>query len=365
MNGLRTAKRPSRLRDSPALQRLTRGAHALLAPGASARESELPRLLHERFQEAGGKLLSAERFDAEAAKLFLEATDPPVLADQSAVIRRLLQRRRSAASSPLVTSYEHQDPHFGRWVVSTLALGKYGEFKIVNKSDVRLNNPPTTLPPHEQRIHLCWGVGWAGAPAASALHGVVALLAEDWRVALARLPVRIDLHRLNPKPLSVSAERGRRRWRHADPPHPPFPPPSVVGAVFERANRAHALTPWRIHARSHDEQDGKRRANHWWCLCLLDSDLPRLGFSSGPHPLAATRSVWSAPRGTLPDAIEHVILVPPKPERGVSYSVRLTENRMVLEPLRYARTDIETTDYWNLRVAALDLVLDELSARMY
>lgn len=28
MNGLRTAKRPSRLRDSPALQRLTRGSNS-------------------------------------------------------------------------------------------------------------------------------------------------------------------------------------------------------------------------------------------------------------------------------------------------------------------------------------------------
>lgn len=357
--------------------RLRGGQVQFLSPLAQNVDSQIAAEFWRSFAENAGEHLLAENFDHQAAHLWLGATDPPVLADQSSIIQRLLERRRATISTPLVTSYEEQDPHFGHWLLDVLAYEDYGEFKLVNNSYVHLNRPPVTLPPREHSIHICWGLGWHGAtqaapgktavenefqerawnkaPPGSVLQVVTLLLIDDWRHALRRLPVTFDLHRMNPLASSVSLRKGGKRWRLGEPKLPPGP---VVEALFRRANSALTLGAWGLPV--------DRSSKSWWCALLFEADLPRLGFKQSAASIVSDhRHSWNAAHSRLPKMIDHVLAVPPQPGAGKFFRVKQYQNRVSLEPLNRSRDYVPVIDYWQFRVAALDLALDELWSRMH
>lgn len=317
----------------------------------------VPKVFRERFAAAAGGFHLAERFDDLAARLYYDAEDPTILGDQEQAIRRLLARRRQMIGTPLVTSYEEQDPHFGKWTTTVLTFGEYGDFKLVNNSYVHLNNPPITIPPRVLDVHLCWGARFAGAPYASVLHGVTALVIDDWRHALQDVPVRFHLHRLGPVPHAVELGRGGRRWRHRDAGR--LPPAKPIGALFARANRARAIQPFAMDDRR------EQTAKSWWCACLLERDLPSLGFRPGEGTsVDGHQNTWSASDCGLPRPIDHVIVVPPDEGDGVFHRVVSRDGLTVLDPIRRGREDVDVRWWQRLRVQALDLALDELLTRM-
>ncbi len=339
-------------------------------PSVDTRPGSFERRFWNAFAERGGTHLLAERFDYDAVDIWLDAAEPLVLADQSALIRRLLRRRRTATSTPLITAYEEQDPHYGRWTLSTLLYEEYGDFKIVNNSYIHINYPPTSRPPQEQRIHVCWGIGWEGAtqpaprenerwskPAGSVLNAVLALVVDDWRGALAPLPVRFELHRLNPAAFESGTGQRRRRWRLLE---TKLPPPGAVAALFERVNYARTLSRWP------QLENAKVGRSDWWVAFLFEADLRGLGFRREPSLHPGVAPSWYATISGLTREIEHVIVVPPEPAVASIYRVRPKGKGAILEPHRSARTTaVAVDDYLHLRVTALDLALNELSERMH
>jgi hypothetical protein len=309
-----------------------------------------------RFRQGTGMHLSAERFDAAAARLYFEADDPNIFPDQEHAIRQLLKRRREQVSSPHVQSYEEQDPRFGKWTMALLTSGRYGDLKLANNSYLHLNSPPTSLPPPVVDLHLCWGVRFQGAPTASVLHGVAALLLDDWRAALAGVNVRFHACRLGPVPASQALGRGGRRWRRREPSR--LPPASVVGLLFARANRASALEPLAWHGAS----AGRRS---WRCACLLEADLPALGFEPSRDRLRGEDwPEWTASTCTLPSSIHSVVVVPSSPGAGAFYRVVPAGRGSRLVSLGPGRAGVPVAHWARLRVQALDMALAELHVRM-
>jgi hypothetical protein len=325
----------------------------------TAANAALPLKVWRLFAQDAGPLHIPERFDHRAGHGFAFAEDPPVTLDQKRKIYRLLFRRKMLVSSPLVTSWEEQDPFYGRWVLSTLCYGKYGDFKIINNNHPRLNNPPSTLPPKTAHIHLCWGIGFAGVAQASALQTMVALLLDDWRDALQRFRCRFFLDRLSPLPRTVDAGFAGTRWR--DLKSHSLPPARVIGSCFLRANYADLAVAgeWSISGNA-------VAALSWRCAFLLECDLPDLGFrpavSYGLAGPAAEGWVAEGP-SRLPAGIDHVIVVPPEEGPGQFLKVVSSGEEKRLEPVRRRPYAITDKDYWRLRVVALDLLLEELWAR--
>jgi hypothetical protein len=239
--------------------------------GASDSPAEVPRRFRALFAEGDAPHHVPERFDDRAARVYYEANDPRVTGDQERAIRQLLARRRQPIGTPLVTAYEEQDPHYGRWTMSLLAYGEYGDFKLANNSYIHINNPPVTIPPRVLRIHVCWGTQFHGAATASTLHGVVALLVDDLRAALRAVPVVFHLHCLGPAARSGVIGRGGRRWR--DRKLQRIPKAHAVAMLFERANRARAVEPWVL-----VPEEAHLSPRAWWLACLLEAFIDRVVF---------------------------------------------------------------------------------------
>jgi hypothetical protein len=328
--------------------------------GEAPQAADAARGLRKRFAQATGAHHVPERFDHHAASLYWHASDPPLSASQKSALRRLTNRRRVQGSTPLVTSWEEQDPHHGRWVLSTLAQGEYGEFKIVNSNHPRLNSPPQTRPLRPLAVHLCWGCGFAGAADAGVLQGCVALLLEDCRAALRGIRVHLHLRRLAPVPAaSLPAFTPGDRWRDAR--HSPLrlPPARAVGLLFARASFGDlAADPrWQV-------SGAGARGRGWWVACLLESDLPQLGFSRTPAALEGFgTAAWHAPAAGLPEAIQHAVIIPVQPGPGAFFRVHRSSSGVSLDPLPVNHPNVTDTDYWRLRTHFMDLLLMALAQK--
>ena len=330
--------------------------------GVLQRPEPAASVLHSRcwelFRNHCGATHLHERFDHNAAAFYVRAEDPPISPEQKKNIRRLLFRRKMLISSPLVTSWEEQDPYWGRWVLSTLCYEEYGEFKILNNNHPRLNNPPSTLPPRRAEVHLCWGAGFSGAADASALQAVVALLLDDWRSALRGFRIGFHMHRLSPLPQSRFAGMAGPRWRDAQ--RGSLPPQHVIGTCFRRPSYADIALDgkWAAAANIAGRQS-------WRCAFVLESDLHGLGFS--PEASAGidgfTTGGWYASQSLLPSGLDHVIVVPPAEGDGMFLKVIDNNDGVMLSPIRTHPYNVNHKDYARLRIIALDLLLDELWKR--
>ncbi|HXM46109.1 MAG TPA: hypothetical protein VN924_33060 [Bryobacteraceae bacterium] len=318
-----------------------------------------------RFSESAGARQLPERFDHLAAVLYLHAEDPPLLPEQRWLVQKLVFRRKQQISTPLITSWEEQDPNFGRWVLGTLCSGEYGDFKIANNNHPRLNKPPSSVPPPNIEVHLCFGAGWNGAARAYSVAGFAALLIDDWRSALRPLDVSFHVHRLAPLPHSIGPILPGERWRDLQ--ERRLPPTRAVGALFLRSDygdlvEGPAWTP-----------PPTRSGVGWWCASLLQDDLHELGFSP-----RVGRAGWFAQNSRLPAPVEHVILVPSlgaefqfsgkslnaEPEGSAELlRVRRENGGIALNPVRTRDRTFPTRHYLQLRILALDLLLDELWAK--
>ena len=126
---------------------------------------------------------------------------------------------------------------------------------------------------------------------------------------------------------------------------------------IRRANCAETFDPWIL-------TDQLPTGSHWWCACVLEADFGRLGFERASTSMSSSNlSAWDSEASSLPAKIQHLIVVPPRPGTAAFYQVRRDEARVRLYPIKLGRSGVPLKDYWQVRVAALDLVLSELLAR--
>jgi hypothetical protein len=348
------------------------------APGA---EELMRDGLWKRFEEpAGAGRAAAEHFDHAAARLYVTAEDPPLLSSQAHRIRQW-KRHRRYLDMRQVSAYEEQTLHYGLITFPTLTKEELGEHEIVNRKDLRLGSPQATVPPRSLNIHLCWGVGFAGyatsftpsAPAraqvayASILQGLTLLLLDDWRNALRLLRLRFFVHRARPRAAEVPKPfKSGRRWRNRDTDPVGLPPPEIVGHFFERA-AAVALSSagrWEV-------QHEKQTRRGWWCGCALGCDLPEFGFRETRQTgqtRGAPSTVWAAERSSLPEELSHLIVVDGPAGAGRIFRVHRSPGgrgytRLQPERRYVIRDPSEDASFRSLRLAALDLVLDEVQTR--
>lgn len=321
--------------------------------------------------------LMPETFDHAAAQFYLEADDPPIVPDQLARLRNLLRRSRHYISQPFTIGYEEQDPNYGAVALVTLTWEEYGEFKIVNDTHLRITKPPATPIPQQVNIHLCWANGHAGLmqlpdtqtgiephgrqttppSEASILQGVVALLLEDLRYALRKLPVKFYIHR---GAESDALGRGGTRWKTQLHRGEGLPPSRMIDRLFARRLWGSIDGDLR--------RSEARRQNDLWCLCLLASDLAEFGIHQRDQTGQSARlaeTVWTAPVDTLPDCFTHVILL--QPSNQGSCICEVVRHRMArhfeLRPLRERRNlpDLPGVPFLTLRICALDMILERLT----
>ena len=357
-------------------------------------EDASPSGLWSRFSGVAGLEWLHESVDHIAAEVYLRSKGTKPTLSQSLLIQRLLKRRREMVSHPMTTSYTEQDPYHGATTLATLAMGDYGLFKIANRSAVWISEPPSTKPPRPMNIHLCWthaypGLcdksalalplplppdGWNGnseeiklGPAvdcshASILQGIVALLIDDWRSALRKLPLHYHLYRGPSADKGLPLGKGGPRWRNPCC-FSSLPPSNAVEYLFHRpshvdlANKAE----WELPARATDS-----RAN-WWCGCALLSDLRELGFERRRDTIVGykDRGYWAGPLQCLHRCISHLIVV--DPGESLRWSICRVQQRghCELRPMRgWAETEGESYPFKKLRINALDLVLTVLKSRL-
>lgn len=333
-------------------------------------------LMWSLFAEAEGTEWLDERFDHEAARVYLDAHDPKLSPEQQRRIQRLQRRRPSSESVPFADAYVEPDPYSGAIMIATLAAGETGELKIVNRSDPRVSNPPPALPPRPFDVHLHWGHAASGlasdieAPryrdsnepdrlvsAASLLQGFVALVLDDWRFAVRQLPIHFHLHCGVPNPERDRLGLGGPRWKDvfkggkADP-----PPLQVVGRLFRRCS-------WLRLSAVGFSWGGVLFKRGWFCAVLLETDLREFGFEPRFHDWYA-ESLWTAGQSALPTCMDTVFLLAPERASGRVLSVRRLTERGGLVLLPVARHPSETKgadpSYLELRSRALDTLLDAL-----
>ena len=320
-----------------------------------------------------------ERCDHEAARMYLEAANPTPTIDQQRRIWRLLRRRPLQEPNPLTQSFENQAPYHGAITPATLAAGRHGEFKIVNRSDDRLTNPPPVRPPQSVDIHLCWahgyaaldrsvpalafrdstsGLGGARAGEVSVLQAFAALLFDDWRSALDRVNVRFHAHGGAPRTEGDDFGRPGKRWKLSRP-SGPMPPARVIARFFQRATWLSvdaAGLAWR----------GDRSVSSWWCLIVLGSELGDLGIEPIARPALRDTGFLVASTDALPSCISTVIVLDPADRNGTIYATLPSPDagRIHLRPIpvRHA-TNNRNASFESLRLRGLDALLDALEVR--
>lgn len=319
-----------------------------------------------------------ERFDHEAARMYLDSMDPaPGLAQERRILR-LLRRRRITEGSPFATSYEEPSAFSGAVALSTLCSGEEGLLKYVNRSDPRFASPPPAEPPGDLEVHLCWALGSSsmeragpapayaarGEPPAQAraagsswLQGLAALLLDDWRSALRILDVEFFAHCGEPDSQTDAFGPGGPRWKEAARWRGPLPRPGFVTRFFERCDwvsLASRALRWR--------QSPALRS--WWGLVLLRSDLEEFGLKPLPSPWHSHEGGWSAPTESLPDCIHTVFIVEPPKGNGAIYVTSRAgrDGDIELHPRYVYRNSSDRLDpgFQSFRLLALDAVLDAL-----
>jgi hypothetical protein len=332
-----------------------------------------------QFSTASGSEWLDERCDHEAARIYLEATNPSPDLDQRRRIWRLRRRRPLYEPNPLTQSYEEQALYYGAITTATLASEEYGEFKIVNHSDYRISNPPPVRPPIAVHIHLCWAHGYGamtrtmpaavfpnsnqklgGARAAevSVLQSFSALLFDDWRSALILLDARLHAHYGKPNAAQDDFGRPAERWKPSKT-SGPMPPPRAMSRFFQRAtwlSVEECGLSWR------EDPSGSA----WWCLVLLKSELSDFGIRRLEGGSLQSDRAFSALDGVLPSCISTVIVLDPAERDGAVYNVMPAINRgsVHLRPLPSGRPSGELgSSFESLRLRGLDALLDALEAR--
>jgi len=326
-----------------------------------------------------------------AGEVYLRASVTKVTDNQSVRIQRLLNRRREYVSQPLTTSYEVLDPYHGAITLAMLCMGKYGYFKIANRSAIWISNPPSTQPPHPIRIHLSWTHTYRSlcctapltlplvpnegktapplqrcesviqATTASILQGVVALLIDDWRSALQKLPVFFHLHRGTTQDDGLALGKGGARWREAHR-RSYLPPAHAVEYLFRRpshmdlAERNEWVMPL----------CAKESLADWWCGCVLASDLGDLGFRLEQVPGTPDgRTYWIGRTHRLPLCLSHIIVLDPQQSTRWSICrVRHSDTHELWPIVGCARPEGENYPYHDLRHCALDAALSALEVRL-
>lgn len=259
----------------------------------------------------------------------------------------------------MTESYEELALHEGAITVSTLALGPYGEFLIVNRMDPRLTSPPPVQPPPLVRLHFSRllgprslsrrlsaprmatsdDAGAARSAPVSVVQALVAWLADDWRSLLAGLPVELVGHR-------GSADCDGMAW----PPGPrwqslredaPVLPTSMVDRLLRRAG-------WL-------DLDPKgftlAGAGDWWCLVTAKDDLDHFGLDA----------VRAPPTATLPLQVAMLVIVDADEQQGQVLHLRDGGSTPAAGIWRSPARD---PSYLALRMHCLDAVLQTLERRL-
>lgn len=322
-----------------------------------------------------------ERFDHMAADMYMESEDIGMSSRQQHRIKLLL-RRQKAANTPLPTSYEEQDPFRGAISLSTLVQDEYGDFKMVNQIDPRISNFPPSFPTQLIKIHLCWAAAHKGVAqnfftpqanningsikisAASILQGFIALVLDDWRNALAELPVEFFAHNNRPNAFEDMGAGGER-WKQQAKLHKRMPPSNFVSCFFTRTNWMEVTYEflWQ----------GSRRYSEWWCACLLEDDLEEFGFTRQSHSttfakdsqIEVRKPLWVSNEKSFPDFIDRVILLNPANQTGkICLVIREKPGLVKLSQLNATSETkrAKRPSYLNLRTAALDVLLDVLES---
>jgi hypothetical protein len=319
-----------------------------------------------------------ERCDHEAARIYFEAANPKPEHDQKRRIWRLISRRPLQEPNPLTQSYEDQSRHYGATAMATLASGEYGEFKIVNRADYRLSNPPPVRPPPSVHIHLCWAHACSGiartvdapefpgsqqkpatarASEASILQAFSALLLDDWRSALALANVRFYAHCGSPNDKQDDFGWPGTRWKPSKIGEP-MPPPRFLARFFQRVD-------WCSVAQRGICLNKTRSRHHWWCLVLLKSDLEDFKIRPPSDDAREAYGALTVPTGVVPECISAVIVVDAAERNGTIYGVtsRLDGDTLDLFPIPARRPSHDRDpSLRGLRLQGLDALLDALEA---
>jgi hypothetical protein len=243
-----------------------------------------------------------------------------------------------------------QDPFFGRTALHTLTLGKYGIFKIVNRTDPKLTDPFSSMPPQELGIHLAWINGYRGIEAghASTLQGLAALMLDDWRWALQVLPhVRFFVHRGEQTWFALAGPGSR--W-HAGLTSGLLPPACFAQAFFTR--RSHLEADSKI-----DWKTERTKSIHLWFVLVLKSDIAEIGF----HETEQSTAQWieHSCRPGSSGAI-HVIVVDPVTADGRIYRDRGAYRFQLLRTNPGASKD--QMQFGSLRLNCIDAVIGAIEA---
>jgi hypothetical protein len=328
-----------------------------------------------QFATARGSAWLDERCDHEAARTYFEAANVDPQTDQQRRISNLVRRRPLQEPNPLTQSYEEQALYYGAITAATLASGEYGEFKIANRTDIRLNEPPPIRPPRDFGIHLCWAHAYQAimrtlpAPVfsnaeqeprgllreASLLQALTALLFDDWRSALRMVNVSFYAHRGSPDHATDSFGPPGRRWKPSKIGEP-MPPPEAIGRFFHRAN-------WCSVDKCGLTWKADRAIDDWWCLILLKSELGDFRLREHQDDRLRVQGVLAAPTDALPAAISTLIVLDPATYDGAIYRVTpdTDERSLRVYKIRVRRSSRSgDPSFQSLRMQALDALLDTL-----
>jgi hypothetical protein len=319
-----------------------------------------------------------ERFDHHAAFLYFQADDPPLRPDQLRRIHRL--KTRHSLASPIRGTPDDQDPYDGQIPLAALIREPFAAAysAVINHEVAFLNNPPVKKPPREFHLHLCYGprygsvatthqsikrsarrqaagqladnapeqeAGSAQATHAATVQGLATLLLEDWRYLLNGLPVQFHVHVTDGRhpPQHRTIQKLGIRWRDEG---VGVPPADVVGTLFRRHTRVEMLDD------SEREWQMPRSTSgmHWYCGIASSLDLGLSKTSMG---------YWTTDRWTLPDRINHLIVVdaPIGQARLFQVSPRSEDRNRLLRSQSFNDPPEDDLSFCLLRSACFDLVL--------
>jgi hypothetical protein len=186
------------------------------------------------------------------------------------------------------------------------------------------------------------------------LQGFAALVFDDWRFALQKLPIRFHAHCGAPDRAADDFGTGGRRWKPRPSGVGSLPPKSAVARFFRRCD-------WSILRERGLPRQRPHGLGGWGCLLVLRCDLIDLGFVEGEEEEefpAAT--VWRADMETLPENISAVVLLDSPRGKGTLYRTHRGSSEVVLASVFKSSDTHPDPSFLAVRSAALDLLLDDL-----